>query len=191
MEGRKASSPPGGGRSRQVWLLRGGVLAVALIVAVVAWVSTQGDDGEPSAQTERTMRVVSEGELADAAAVLGWPIYWAGPMDGVELELEELEEGGVRVRYVPEDEAGESPAEVLTIGSYPLADPVGALESFSRRPGAIVREGVAGLEAFSSEEAPNSVYFADPSAGVQVEVYDPAPEEAMSLVLSGKVEPVE
>ena len=41
----------------------------------------------------------------------------------------------------------------------------------------------------SSEKAPNSVYFVSSEGSVQAEVYDPSPELAMKLALSGKVEP--
>lgn len=171
---------------KQVWLLRGGIVAAAAVLALVAWIATRDEGTE--ARVEGAARVVDEAELAEAAAVLGQPIYWAGPVEGTELELEELEGGGVQVRYVPEGEEAE-PADVLTIGSYPLADPVAALRRFARESGATVRRAEDGTRVYLSEDS-GSVYFADPGGGVQVEVYDPSFEEALSLALSGAVEPV-
>lgn len=178
---------------RSLWLLRGGVVAVALVIAIVALIATSGEDEGPATLPEAGSRIVSEGELAEAAAALGQPIYWAGPVEGTELELEELPEGeGARVRYVPEGGvAGEAPANVLTIGSYEVGDAVRALENFAAEPGATTRRGSTGTEVFSNEERPTSVYFADPEGAVQVEVYDPSAAKAMSLALSGKVEPAE
>lgn len=171
-----------------VWLLRGAVIAVALLAALVSWLATR-DDEDGSAQAESQSRIVTEAELSEAAKTLGQPVFWAGPIEATELELEELGEGGVRVRYLPEGE--EETTEALTIGSYPQEDPAGALEGFGRRPGSIVREAKGGTKLYSSEEAPTSVYFADPTGAVQVEVYSPSPEEAMDLALSGDVVPVE
>jgi len=173
---------------QQVWLLRGGIVAVALVLALVAWIATRDDEAEP--QVESAARIVDESELAETVTALGQPIYWAGPVEGTELELEELESGGVQLRYVPEGEDEADPAGVLTVGSYPLADPVGALESFGREPGASVRRAEDGTQVYLSEGS-NSVYFADPEGGVQVEVYDPSAEKALSLALAGEVEPVE
>lgn len=174
-------------------MLRVGVIAAAALIAVIAWVATRGDDDEstPAPPAEAGSRVVSEEELVEAAAALGQPIYWAGPIEGTELELTELAEGGgAQVRYLPE---GADPEEaspgLLTIGSYPLADPANATEGFAGRPGAIVRESDDGVEVVSSKEAPTSVYFASSDNSVQVEVYDPSPEKAMDLALSGEVEP--
>lgn len=180
-------------KGKELWLLRGGVVAVALVIAVVALIATSGEDEGPATLPEAGSRIVSEGELAEAAAALGQPIYWAGPVEGTELELEELPEGeGARVRYVPEGSAaGEAPANVLTVGSYEVGDAVAALENFAAEPGATTRQGKNGREVFTNEERPTSVYFADPEGAVQVEVYDPSAAKAMSLALSGKVEPAE
>lgn len=172
---------------RQVLLLRGGIVAVAAVLALVAWLATREDGSE--AQVESVARVVGEGELTEAAAVLGQPIFWAGPVEGTELELEELEGGGAQVRYVPEGEDEVDPAEVLTIGTYPLADPVAALQRFAREPGTTVRRAEDGTRVYLGEDS-GSVYFADPEGGVQVEVYDPSFKAALSLALSGAVKPV-
>jgi len=189
MEGAK---PTRAGRQvDQAWLLRGLVIGIALLIAVVALVVSNDGDEDGAAPVEGAARVVDEAGLREAAATLGRPIYWTGPVEGTELELEELGEGGVQVRYAPEGEGGEARSDVLTIGTYPLPDPAAALERFAAKPGAIVREGASGTKVYSSEEAPNSVYFGDPEGGVQVEVYAPAASEAMSLALSGKVERVE
>ncbi|MDX6609282.1 MAG: hypothetical protein QOF85_1207 [Solirubrobacterales bacterium] len=167
---------------------------MAAVVALVAWLATQGDsenDAGSEASTESGSRIVSRAELAEAAVTRGQPVYWAGAVPGTELELEELGEDGVRVRYVPEGgEAGDGSAAALAIGSYPLADPEAALQAFANRAGSIVRQAKDGSEVVSSEELPTSVYFVSSDKTVQVEVYDPSPQRAMRLALSGRARPV-
>jgi sugar/nucleoside kinase (ribokinase family) len=154
--------------------------------------SSGGESESAPAPPQPETRIVSEAELAERAAALGQPIFWAGPVDGTELELEELQGEGVRVRYVPEgSEAGEAPPEALTVGSYLLPNPQEALETFANEPGSATRQGENGREVVVDTERPTSVYFVDPEDTVQVEVYDPSPEKAMSLALSGKVGPAE
>ncbi|HEU5106109.1 MAG TPA: hypothetical protein VFU11_09730 [Solirubrobacterales bacterium] len=172
--------------SGQVWMLRGAVLAVALLAAVIAWAATGDDDASPAA-AEPAARVAGEEELVDASALLGQPIYWAGPVAATTIELEELEDG-VRVKYV-----GEDGSETLTVASYPLPDPAGALRQFAAQSGTVAREAEDGTKVFYDKNAPNSVYFADPADpadGVQVEVYAPSPALALKTALSGSVEPV-
>ncbi|MDQ3724986.1 MAG: hypothetical protein M3335_03685 [Actinomycetota bacterium] len=178
-------------RGKEAWLLRGGLIGIAVLIALVTWAVTRGDDEGAPAVAGEGARIVSEGELIEAAARLGQPIYWAGPQEGTAVELEELGEEGVRVRYVPEgSKAGEAPADALAIGSYRLGDPGAALAKFAAEPGAVLRQG-DGREVVFSQEQPTSVYFVDPENTVQVEVYDPAAGKALSLALSGTVEPAE
>jgi hypothetical protein len=172
------------------WLLRGAVVGLALVVGVVAWLATRGGDSEPAA-TEPAVesRLISTGELPQIAAQSGHPVYWAGPIPATNLELTELDEGGEQVRYLPEGaEAGDEDA-ALTIGSYPLPDPSGALEAFANRPSSVTHRGKNGREVVLNKESPTSVYFASPDNSVQVEVYDPSPERALRLALSGRVQP--
>lgn len=170
--------------SGQVWMLRAAVLAVALLAAVIAWAATGDDDDASPAAAEPAARVVSEEELVEAGALLGQPIYWAGPVAATTVELEELEDG-VRVKYV-----GEDGGETLTVASYPLPDPAGALRRFAAQPGTVAREAPNGTKVFYAKDAPSSIYFADPAGGVQVEVYAPSPALALKTALSGSVEPV-
>lgn len=177
----------------KLWLLRGGVIGLAIVIAVVALIVSGGEDEGPAAAPEPESAIVSEEELAERAAALGQPIYWAGPVPGTVLELEQLEgEEGVRVRYLPEgSEAGEASPKDLTVGSYPLPEANAALERFAAEPGSVTRQGPNGREVVYDKEKPTSAYFVDPEGSVQVEVYDPSPQKALSLALSGKVGPAE
>jgi hypothetical protein len=176
-------------------LLRWAVVGLAVIVALIAWLATRGGDGssEPAPAPEAAAaRIVSPAQLREAAADLGQPVYWAGPIAGRKLELRDLGEGGgVQVLYLPKGaEAGEGSQKALTIGSYPLPDPAAAIGVFATRPGAIVRRGAGGREVVSSKGSPTSAYFASPEGSVQVEVYDPSPARAMRLARSARVRPV-
>jgi hypothetical protein len=187
------SSEQSSSSPRRRKLLRWGVVGLGVAVALIAWLATRGSGEGERSSTTQAPRIVSEGELAEAAAELGQPIYWAGPLAGRELELRELGEGqGVQVAYLPEGAAvGEGPTSSLTVGSYPVDDPGAAVEGYARRAGSRTLHGDGGLEVVVSGDAPDSVYFAAPDNSVQVEVYDPSPKRALTLALSGGVKPAE
>lgn len=177
------------------WVLRGLVIALAVVVGVIAYVATSGgDDDEPAttrgAQEVAEAQLVGEEELADAASTSETPIYWAGEMDGAQLELTE-EDGNALVRYLEEDDdAGAARAQRIAIGSYALPNPRKALNTFAETPGATVTD-VDGIgKVVISPEARKNVYFVDPDNEVQVEVYAPSSKEAIGLVRSGEVQPV-
>jgi hypothetical protein len=181
------------GEAGRVLWLRGGIVALAVCVGLIAWLSTQddGDESEPAAYGFEA-RIVSQEELGEIAASSGHAVYWAGPMTGKALEVSESSDGGIQVSYVDEGgEPGGSGARQLTIGSYPMADASAALEEVAARPGSIVRRAEDGREAVTNAELPTSVYLASPDGSVQIEVYDPSPIRAKRLALSGRVEPID
>jgi len=197
--GGQPSAGPGKGGSadaaRRRRMLRLGIIGLAVVVAVVAWLVTRGGDSEsePAEPTSAGFeaRIVDEGELAEIAAASGHPVYWAGAMDGKVMVATEDKEGNVQVMYVDENaKAAAKKKAALTIGSYPISDPTAAVDGYAERKGAIVEQAPDGRKLVSSEAVPASVYFASPDNSVQVEVYDPSPKRAMSLALSGKVQPV-
>jgi hypothetical protein len=168
------------------------VFGVALVVALVAWRATDGEDEEAPVVSETTLRIVSAGGLGDVAAEAGHPVYWAGPMLGMVLAVSEDPEGNIQIRYL-DDEAQleEEGSEFLAVGSYPLPDPAAATANIAAGGGAIVKPGPGGVKLVASRENPNSVYFASPDNSVQVEVYDPSPARAMALARSGRVVPAD
>jgi hypothetical protein len=173
--------------------LRASVIALVLAVGFLAWVVTRdGDDGESApASAQAETRIVSEEELANIASTVGHPVYWAGAIPGTELEVTESGDGSILVRYL-EDGAGveEGGAEFLAIGSYPLVDAKGAMDEFAEKPDAIVRRAPDGREVMTTKQAQTNVYFADLDNSLQIEVYDPSPQRAMSLARSGQVQPI-
>ncbi len=166
------------------------VFGVAGVVALVAWLTTR-DKGEPAVAGETTqMRIVTAAELPSIAALVGHPVYWAGPIADTELEAVEGPGGDVQVRYLEAGAgAGEGEGEALTVGSYPLPDPAAALAAFAKRPGSRTHRAPGGREVVLSRRKPTSAYFASPGNEVQVEVYDPSPRRALVLALSPKVRP--
>lgn len=157
-------------------------------VGIVAWLATRDGDDEaaPASSEAAETRIVDAAELGEIAALAGHPVYWAGPVAGAVMEATEGSDGSVQVTYL--EDGGDS-TEALTVGTYPLPDPQGALDDFAARPGSVVRQADDGTEVVTSSEQPTSVYFVDPDNTVQVEVYDPSPSRALSLALSGRVRP--
>ena len=70
-------------------MLRIGIVALALVVGLIAWLATRGDDGDStpaSASTGLEAKIVSSEELEELAASAGHAVYWAGPVPGKEIE---------------------------------------------------------------------------------------------------------
>ena len=171
------------------------VLGVALaLVAVVSVFLAVKDDGgrrailEPSAGAV----LVSQAQLEQLAESVDHPVYWAGPREGFSYELTETADGRVFIRYLPAGvAAGDPRPDFLTVGTYSRPSAFAGLKGAAKREGSVsVNIADGGLAVFDSKK-PTSVYFGYPGTKYQVEVFAPSGETARSLVLGGKIKPVD
>jgi hypothetical protein len=168
----------------------GALVAIGLAAFFVGWLAmNRGDDTPPAPGSGAS--AASESELHSFAESVSHPVYWAGPKDGYTYELTRTTDGRVYVRYLPEgSEVGDPSSRFLTVGTYPRAGAFAELKRAGRANGAIsLTLERNGLAVFSKAK-PTSVYLGYPDARYQVEVYDPSPDVARRLALSGQVVPV-
>lgn len=178
---------------RILWVLL--VLLIALLAGLLIWqlLGGGGDDDAAEAPEEApgAPRVVSVEELRGAAASSEVPVYWIGPQGGAELELSEVGEARVYVRYLTDGaEAGDPKPAFLAIGAYRLPNAVAALKANAKRTGTKLRKSARGGLAWQDPDSPTSVYVARPGEDFQIEVYDPTPKAALDVALSPRLRPV-
>ena len=140
--------------------------------------------GQPAAAA------IPAASLPGVAAVARHAVYWAGPRPRTTYELTRSPDGRIFIRYLPRGVAVGSKRPFLTVGSYPVADAYGATLAQSKTAGATPLRLTHGGIAFYRSSRPTNVFVAYPRTNVQVEVYDPTPGRARSLVTSGAVAPV-
>ncbi|HST16729.1 MAG TPA: hypothetical protein VLK36_03610 [Gaiellaceae bacterium] len=137
-----------------------------------------------------TAAAVPAAALPGIAALARHPVYWAGPRARTTYELTRSSDGRLFIRYLPPGVAVGSTQPFLTVGSYPIANAYGVTLAQSKTAGAVALKLARGGIAFYRSRRPTNVFVAYPRTNVQVEVYDPAPGRARSLVTAGAVTPV-
>jgi hypothetical protein len=167
-----------------------GVSVVLVLVAIV--LALQGSDGENDAQAvDSSPRLVDAAGLAAFEDSLGHELYWAGERPPDEVELSQEADGSVYLRYLPPGtDAGDPRAQFLTVGTYPVADAVGALRRTADKAGTSLESAADGGVVLVNPSSEGSVYLAYPGSDLQIEVYDPAPGRALGLIRSGAIGPV-
>ena len=167
--------------------------AIAVLVALAA-----AGCGKKHATTtvqaigqQQTAKGVSPDDLRSLSAKVGHPIYWLGEESGHIYELTQLQNGRIFVRYLPHGVPIGSPEAIYTIvGTYPVANAYNVMKQLAKKPG---EHSFAapnnGLAVYSSAR-PTNVYLAYPGSNLQVEVFDPSPQHARSLIATGHVVPV-
>ena len=174
------------------WPRIGAVAAVALLVAFLVWLLViKDDDDNGSSNATSAPAAASEAELASLADELGHPIYWAGPQNGSQLELEQSD-GDVFLRYLTGDaNVGTPQQDYLTVGTYPFPNALAVLKDLAKDEGSLTNETPDGGFVLTNQGNPTSVYIAFPDEDLQIEVYDPDPERAFEIATSGDITPVE
>lgn len=169
-------------------------IGLAVVGVLLLWLLlSSGEDGSGSSDTTQaatTVQVVSESELLGAMRGAGYPVYWAGPRLGVEYEVSRPEEGRTFVRYLPKGEDAESAQPFLTVGSYRQPDALASIRELGQEPGAILVRVAGGGAGYAEGPGATSAYLAFPDVETQVEVYDPKPGKALSLIRSGAIVPI-
>ena len=187
MEKGKAERSGGNNKVRNYIAL--GLVAVAAVLLVV-WLVSGDDDSDDNGSDEA--EIVSIEELREDAGERSLPIYWAGARQGTELELSEPESGRAYVRYLTDGaKAGDTKPDYLTVGTYAAEDPIAELRRQGKEAGGVLGTAPGGAVVYFDRSKPLSVYVAFPGVDAQIEVYDPAFNQALRLVDSGQIVPVE
>jgi hypothetical protein len=168
-------------------------LVALLLIALIslgALLTLRGNGGKTTLAPVGSPTAVSESQLESLASQSSQPIYWAGPKHGT-YELTRTADGRTYIRYLPSaDKVGDRTPNYLTVGTYPTKQAFSSLKRAAARDGAVsANVDHGGLLVFNNS-TPKSVYFSYPKSGYQVEVYDPSPLQARSLVLNGSIKPI-
>jgi hypothetical protein len=171
----------------------GAVIAVALAIGFVVWLVAIRGGGSSKAKVTTIAPTAATPERMRAVATdLGHAIYWAGPAANTTYELTKTSSGRIYVRYLPAGiRVGSSSARYTIVGTYPVPNAYNVLNGLARKSGESSFPAPRGGFAVYAKASPTNIYLAYPDLkDVQIEVYDPSPKRARSLIESGRVAPV-
>jgi hypothetical protein len=172
----------------------GAVIAVAIAVAFVAWLLVRGEDsntpgtGSTSIGQATGPAAATADELRALSDDLGHPIYWIGEVPNRTYELTRTSDNRVFIRYLPKGvPVGIRQAAYTIVGTYPVDNAYKVLQTLAKKPDESSFSAPSGGFAVYSTTQPNNVYLAYPGSNLQIEVYDPSPQQARRLITSGQV----
>jgi hypothetical protein len=188
-------------RAQAPWARRpdvriGAVVAIAALIVLVVWLlffRGGGDSNTTSSPSATPIAPVAAtpGRIRDLSVEVGRPIYWLGPRDKTVYELQRTSQDRIYVRYLPPSASiGTKQAAYALVGTYPVPKAYDVLKGLAKTDGETSFTAPKGGIAVYSNSRPTNVYLAYPGSDVQIEVYDPTPGNARTLVASGRVVPV-
>lgn len=170
------------------------VAAILVLIALglVIWLVVRDDgDGSENSPPRAPATAASIRALNNFASSIGHPIYWAGSQPSFTYELSRTKDGRIYVRYLPPGvKLGNPQPNYLTVGTYPQRRAFATLRATAKKQRAQTIRLAGGGVAFQDKNRPTSVYLAYPRSDYQIEVFDPSPARARSLVASGQIKAV-
>jgi len=173
----------------------GAVIAVAIAIGLVVWLVAINGGGSSKAKSSASIAptAANPDRLRSLAKDVGHPVYWAGPAGNTTYELTKTPSGNIYLRYLPQGTSiGSQNANFTIVGTYPVKNAYNVLNELARKSGEDSFPAPRGGFAVFSRSSPSHIYLAYPDEkDVQIEVFDPSPKRARSLISSGRVAPVQ
>jgi hypothetical protein len=168
----------------------GSAIALLLAIGVFVWLVVRDGEGESSSLRRAPASAASIRVLNEFASSIGHPVYWAGSQPRFTYELSRTKDGRIYVRYLPPGVKLGNAKPYLTVGTYPQRKAFATLRATAKKQQARTIRLAGGGLAFQDKNRPTSVYLAYPRSDYQIEVFDPSPARARSLVASGQIKAV-
>ena len=171
-------------------------MAVALAIAFIIWLIVRGGGGSSGTTSTSTLpaahpKAATLAQLRALAIKAGHPIYWAGPESGRVYELTVTSSGRIYVRYLPHGVSVGNGGSYPFVGTYPFPNAYQALKSLAKKSADESFSAPAAGLAVYAKDRPTNIYLAYPNSNVEIEVYDPSPSRARSLIREGRIAPVQ
>ena len=162
------------------------LIGTALAVTAIAATGCGSDSGTAVTTNPDAVAITPAG-LRALGVSLQQPIYWVGPSKGTHFEKSSTGDGRILVRYLPASAEIGTSTPYLTVGTYTVPNAYAAAQRAASKPGAVRINVTTSAIAFSTKAHPLNAWIAYPGSRFQIEVFDPKPGRARSLVASGKV----
>ncbi|HEX7405652.1 MAG TPA: hypothetical protein VF307_06995 [Candidatus Nanopelagicaceae bacterium] len=135
---------------------------------------------------------MSERELRDIVKSKHLTVYWAGPVVGDKYALTIGAAGQTFVRYLPNGKGLTTTGSTFRIiATYSLKGAFLATQTAGTQTGNVGFTNVDGNSVFYVKTRPTNVYMGIKGQDIQLEIFDPAIDQALALALfHGQIQPI-
>ncbi len=176
-------------RRRPLLLVLAAVIVLVLGAGVFAWRSSSTPVPASQGTAGPGAVVMTKDQLLVVAESAGHSIYWAGAQ-GLDTYEVTIDSANVYVRYLPVGVPVGTKDPHLTVGTYEKTGAHDTLVTWAAVQGATSKQLAGGALLVQPAGKSTSAYFGFTGHDLLVEVYDPTPGRAFSLVESGAIQPI-
>lgn len=164
-------------------------LIVAIVVVLLGvggyyFISSNSDKGTNLEKIQGKV-ALSADELRDVVVANKLTVFWAGPQDGVKYTLVATSPGVAFVRYLPGGVGvDDTKTAFRAVGTYTQKNAFTVNKNAGNLTGNTGFINSDGNAVFYAKSRPTNVYIGIKGKDIQVEVYDPVANQALSLALA-------
>jgi hypothetical protein len=135
---------------------------------------------------------MSESELRNIIKSKNLTVYWAGPAVGDKYSLNFGATGQAYVRYLPGGQGLTATGSTFRIiATYKLKGAFSITKTAGTQTGNVGFTNVDGNSVFYVKSRPTNVYMGIKGKDIQLEIFDPAIDQALALALfHGQIQPI-
>lgn len=132
-------------------------------------------------------KAVDAAQLRDVIVRNGLTVYWVGPEEGYKYLLNASAPSSISLRYIPAGANGQSATTTFReVGTFVSADAFKITRDAASLENGVGFINVDGNAVYYDSRDPTNVYLGVKGKDIQVEVFDPRPDQALAKVMSAK-----
>lgn len=172
-------------------------LVTALIFSSISFSATFVINQKQRAKEEVLLvihggKAVDEAELRKVVTSQKLNVYWVGPEKGMKYVLNAAVTSSISLRYLPEGASlGDNKVNFREIGTFVSPNAFKTTQQAATLENGVGFVNVDGHAVYYDSRDPKNVYLGIKDADIQVEIFDPRPDQSLAeALMQGRVQKI-
>ncbi len=172
-------------------------LVTALIFSTISFSVTYVINQKQRAKEEILLvvhggKAVDEAELRKIINSKKLNVYWVGPEKGMKYVLNAAVTSSISLRYLPEGAAlGDNKVNFREVGTFVSPNAFKVTQQAATQENGVGFVNVDGQAVYYDSRDPKNVYLGIKDADIQVEIFDPRPDQSLAeALMQGRVQKI-
>ncbi|MBC7464198.1 MAG: hypothetical protein H7227_08055 [Actinobacteria bacterium] len=158
-----------------------------LSLSVEHYISAKNSNLQEDLLVIHGAKTVDAQELRDVVVRNGLTVYWVGAESGYKYLLNAAVPSSISLRYVPVGSTGQGEKTTYReVGTFVSAGAFGITRKAASLDNGVGFVNVDGHAVYYDSRDPTNVYLGLKNKDIQIEVFDPRPDQALAKVMSAK-----
>jgi hypothetical protein len=128
-------------------------------------------------------QTIGEKELRSLVVSRGLNVYWLGSKPGMKYLINTSQASGISLRCIYPATSPSGSESYYDVGTFISQDAFALTQKAAQQPNGVGFVNIDGNAVYYDSRDPKNVYIGLKNADIQVEIYDPRPDQALAAAL--------